>query len=227
MRSLYVCLVLAGCAQASVNPGDDTQEVYASVVRTDGSVTPTDSGSDVDAMGSGGCVTMTKNMLRNGNFESTPAGVDWNAQPIDNAFPIVTSDAGGVAAQSPAYRAWMGGLERTAAANKDVMYQDVTLPAMVSKLEFKGYYEIRTGEIGTSVYDRATVELSTSANVQLELIKAFDDNGATTAWTLFTKTFTGTYSGQIVRVRLSTASDSLDPTSFFFDTFELNATYCQ
>lgn len=221
MRSLYVCLVLAGCAQATSRP-DDT-EVDASVTRTDSSM-PADA-NDIDA--STGCVTMTKNLLRNGNFDTTPAGVDWNATPIDSNYPIVTSDAGGIAAHSTAYRAWMGGLERPAAANKDVMYQDVTLPAMVTALEFKGYYELRTGEIGTAVYDRATVELATSANVQLELIKAFDDNGATTAWTLFTKTFTGDYSGQIVRLRLSTASDSLDPTSFFFDTFELNATFCQ
>ena len=225
MRALYVCLAVAGCAQARSR--GDSEEIDASVSQ-DGSMSSTDARADagVDAP-PGGCVTMTRNVLRNGGFEATPVGTDWNATPIDSNFPLITSDAGGVAAQSPAYRAWMGGLERTAASNKDVLYQDVTLPAMVSKLELKGYYEIRTGEIGTSVYDRATVELTSMTNTQLELIKALDDNGATTAWTLFTKTFTGTYSGQTVRIRLSTASDSYDPTSFFFDTLELNATYCQ
>ena len=227
MRALYVCLAMAGCAQAR-SRGDDTGDTDASVPR-DGNMSSTDarSDADVDVDAPGGCVTMTRNVLRNGGFEATPVGTDWNATPIDSNFPLITSDAGGVAAQSPAYRAWMGGLERTAASNKDVLYQDITLPAMISKLELKGYYEVRTGEIGTSVYDRATVELTTATNTQLELIKALDDNGATTAWTAFTKTFTGTYSGQTVRVRLSTASDSYDPTSFFFDTLELNATYCQ
>jgi hypothetical protein len=228
MRLLYLCLVVgAGCAQGRTR--SDDVEIDASVARPDSGATPTDSnvGGGADAAGSGGCVTMTRNVLRNGSFEGTPVGVDWNATPIDASYPLITNQSGGVAAQSPAYRAWMGGLERTASTNKDVLYQDITLPAMVSKLELKGYYDLRTGEIGTTVYDRATVELTTVTNTQLELIKALDDNGATTAWTAFTKMFTGTYSGQTVRVRLSTASDSFDPTSFFFDTLELNATYCQ
>ncbi len=224
MRALYVCLAMAGCAQA-MSRGDDAEEIDASVSR-DASVS-SDAVADAGVDAPGGCVTMTRNVLRNGSFEATPVGTDWNATPIDAAYPLITNSAGGIAAQSPAYRAWMGGLERTASTNKDVLYQDVTLPAMISKLEFKGYYEVRTGEIGTSVYDRATVELTTATNTQLELIKALDDNGATTAWTAFTKTFTGAYSGQTVRVRLSTASDSYDPTSFFFDTLELDATYCQ
>jgi len=220
MRSLLVCLALAGCAQATSTP--ENTDVDATVRRdsTSGAdSTPSDSST--------GCTTMTKNMLRNGTFEGTPAGVDWNATPIDNTLPIVTNQAGGVAAQSPAYRAWMGGLEQSATTNKDVLYQDITLPPMTTKLEFKGFYDVRTGEIGSNIYDRATIELTTATNTQLELIKALDDNGATTAWTPFNKLFTGSYSGMTVRLRLSTASDSIDPTSFFFDTFELNATFCQ
>lgn len=170
---------------------------------------------------------MTKNLLRNGNFETTPAGSDWQATPIDSTAPIVTNDAGGVAAQSPAYRAWMGGIETTAANNKDVLYQDVAIPMSATKLEFKGYYEVRTGEIGTAIYDRATVELTTQTNTQLELIKALDDNGATTAWTAFAKTFTSAYAGMTVRLRFSSASDIIDATSFFYDTLELNVTFCQ
>ncbi len=224
MRLLLGCLALAGCAQASSMRGDDTEDIDASV-RRDVGTTSGDALVIIDAQGP--CVTMTKNLLRNGTFETTPAGTDWNATPIDASYPIVTSDAGGVPAQSPAYRAWMAGIEESAATNKDVMYQDITVPAMTTKLEFKGYYDLRTGEIGTNIYDRATVELTSTTNTQLELIKALDDNGATTAWTPFNKLFTGDYSGMTVRLRFSTASDSLDATSFFFDTLELNATFCQ
>ena len=222
MRLVFVCLALVGCAQASGTPGDDTEDVDASVQR-DGSI---GDASNIDAP-PGPCVNMTKNLLRNGTFETTPAGVDWNATPIDATLPIVTNEAGGVAAQSPAYRAWMAGLEVPATTNKDVLYQDVAVPPMTTKLELKGSYEVRTGETGTNIYDRATVELTSTTNTQLELIKAIDDNGATTAWTPFNKLFTGAYSGMTVRLRFSTASDSLDATSFFFDSLELNATFCQ
>ena len=205
--------------------GDDTGDADASV-RRDSSAGGDSSNIVVDAP-PGPCTPMTKNLLRNGNFETTPAGTDWNATPISATYPIVTADAGGVAAQSPTYRAWMAGLEESATINKDVMYQDVTVPPGTTKLELKGFYDLRTGEIGTNVYDRATVELTSTTNTQLELVKALDDNGATTAWTAFNKLFTGDYSGMTVRLRFSTASDSLDATSFFFDTLELNATFCQ
>jgi len=228
MRSLLVSLVgvVTACAQAGsgeprVGDIDASVRSDSSISLTDSSVTP-----PVDAPPAG-CTTMTKNMLRNDKLDGTPAGVDWQSTPIDAAYPIITGDAGGVAAQSGTIRAWMGGLERSASLNKDALYQDVVIPAMTTKLEFKGFYDVRTGELDGSVYDRATVELTTTTNTQLELVKALDDNGATTAWTAFTKTFTSQYSGMTVRLRFSTASDSLDPTSFFFDTLELNATFCQ
>lgn len=219
MRSLYIAL-LAGCASAGSNGGDDTGDIDASVRRDSSS--PADS-TTVD----GPCMPMTKNLLRNGNLEASPAGADWAATPIVATAPIVTDEAGGVPAQSPAFRAWMGGVETTAAANKDVLHQDVAIPMSATKLEFKGFYDVRTGEIGTTIYDRAIVELTTQTNTQLELIKALDDNGATTAWTAFAKTFSNAYAGMTVRLRFSSASDSIDATSFFYDTLELNVTFCQ
>lgn len=224
MRVLYVCLALGGCAQATSTPADDAGPIDASV-RRDGSQSLTDAPGSTSDAPPGPCTTMTKNLLRNSNFDTTPAGTDWNATPINSTYPIVTNDPGGVPAQSPVYRAWMGGLAQSGAT--DVLYQDVTVPPMTTKLELKGFYDLRTSEVGTNIYDRATVELTSVTNTQLELIKALDDNGATTAWTAFNKVFTGSYSGMTVRLRFSTASDSLDPTSFFFDTLALDATFCQ
>jgi len=230
MRSLYVCLALVGCAQARQGEDRSGDGIDASMVVSDSAVVHTDSsmsgGTDA-SMGSGGCTTMTKNMLRNFNFDATPAGADWQQTPIVAGSPIVTDEAGGIAAKSGAFRAWMGGYEQSSSTNKDVLYQDVVIPAMTTKLEFKGFYEVRTGELDSNIYDRATIELTNNGNTQLELIKALDDNGATTAWTAFNKLFTGNYSGMTVRLRFSTASDILDATSFFFEDLELNATFCQ
>jgi hypothetical protein len=227
MRSLYVCLALAGCAQAKSTDGDD-EPVDAAVVRTDASPQLTDGSPQpiVDAP-PGPCTTSTVNILDNSSFDGTPAGVDWNATPIDPAYPLVTNAVEGVPAQSATYRAWLGGFEQSASTNKDVMYQDVAIPATTTRLELKGYFDLRTGETTAGIYDRATVELTTTTNTQLELVRALDDNGATTLWTPFSKVFTGSYAGMTVRVRLSSASDIVDPTSFYFDTFELLATVCQ
>ena len=229
MRLLLACLALAaGCAQASVNPGDDSPEVDAGP-RPDSGSSLVDASVGGPDSGGGPCTTMTRNLLRNGDYDLSPTGVDWSAVPIDPAFPIVTNEAGGIAAQSGAFRAWMGGLERPAASNKDSLHQDVVVPAMTTKLELKGFFELRTGEVAgdANIYDRAVVELATNTGTQLELVRAFDDNGPTTVWTAFNKVFTGDYSGQTVRLRFSTTADSVDPTSFFFDTVVLEATFCQ
>lgn len=227
MRSLYVCLVLAGCAKGT-SGGGGGGDIDASV-RRDSTTVPTDSSMTMGTDASMGCTTMTKNMLRNGNYDATPAGVDWVGQPIDAAAPIVTDEAGGVAAKSGTFRAWMGGYEQSSSTNKDSLYQDVTIPAMTTKLEFKGFYDLRTGEnpLDTNIYDRATIELVTATNTQLELVKALDDNNPTTTYTSFSKLFTGSYSGQTVRLRFSTTSDIIDATSVFFEDIELNATFCQ
>ena len=57
-------------------------------------------------------------------------------------------------------------------------------------------------------------------------------SGATNAamwsatWTPLTKTFTGNYAGQTVRLRFTSTNDIINVTNFFFDTIALTATYC-
>jgi len=232
MRSLYVTLVLSAslgaCARANwdTGGGDETERPDASVGRDGGipgddrNVTPVDAPS-------GNCTVMTRNLLVNPAFDITPAGSGWNATPIDPAYPLVTDQSGGVAAQSATIRAWMGGLERATATNKDVLFQDVAIPPMTTVLELKGYYDVRSTEFIGGVFDTAPIELATQPHTPLQLVQTLHNEHETTAWTPFAKTFTGDYSNMTVRVRLSSASDSTDPTSFFFDTLELDATFCQ
>lgn len=218
MRSLYVRLALAasaltGCATAERSVGTEDASVAS------------DSSPGIDAPPA--CTVMTTNLLVNPAFDATPAGTGWQQTPIDAMYPLVTDQDGVVTAESGTFRAWMGGFLVAPASNKDVLSQDVAIPAGTTALAVRGVYDLRTDESDTLVYDTATIELTTTSDTQLELIQSLDDNGATTAWTPFSKTFTGSYGGMTVRLRFSTASDQYDVTSFFFDSITLDATYCQ
>jgi hypothetical protein len=224
MRSLYVVLVaIAGCAQAG--PSEHGADPDASVTRNDSALGGGDSNSGTDA----GCTVMTTNLLANGNFDA--GGTGWTVAPIISGDPIINTqagDGGAIAPQTPTYRAWMGGVEQAPSTNKDVMYQDVAIPAGTTALAFTGYYDVRTAETGTTAYDKADVELvATTGTTQLELIKHLDNNGKTTAWTMFTKTIAATVAGTTVRLKFSSAGDGLYATSFYYDSVALNATYCQ
>jgi hypothetical protein len=227
MRSLYVALVaIAGCAQAGSSEHGSNPD--ASVTRSDGSIGGNDSsvgGQDSTTA----CTTMTTNLLANGNFDA--GGTGWTVTPILTGDPIINTqatDGGPVGAQSPTYRAWMGGVEDAPSVNKDAMYQDVAIPPSTTALEFTGYYEVRSAETDATAYDKADVELvATTGTTQIELIKHLDDNGKTTSWTTFQKTIAATVAGTTVRLKFSTAGDGLYATSFYFDSVALNATYCQ
>ncbi len=225
VRELYVVLVAAGvgataCAQAGQSEPD------ASVVRNDGN------GQDSNVIStdsSTGCTVMTTNVLMNGNFDGGATG--WTVSPILSGDPIINTkaaDGGIVDAQTPTYRAWMGGVEEAPSANKDSMYQDVAIPQGTTALELTGYYDIRSAETESTEYDKGDVELvTTNGTQQLDLIKHLANTNKTTGWTPFNKTITTSLAGQTVRLRFTTAGDGLYATSFFFDSLALNATYCQ
>lgn len=234
VRQLYVVLVAAGvgstagltaCAQAGQSEHSDPD---ASVTRNDGNGGGGDSGV-TGADSSTGCTVMTTNLLMNGNFDGGATG--WTVSPILSGDPIINTkaaDGGIVDAQSPTYRAWMGGVEEAPASNKDSMYQDVAIPQGTTALEFAGYYEIRSDEPGPTEYDKGDVEIVTATGTQqLDLIKHLGNLDKTTGWTAFNKTITTNLSGQTVRLRFSTGGDGLYATSFFFDSVALNATACQ
>lgn len=221
MRSLYVVLVaVAGCAQAgTLERGQPDASVSRDGSTFDSSVGGTDAA----------CAVQTKNILVNGNFDAGSTG--WTVVPITSGDPLINTqagDSGPVGAQSPTYRAWMGGvLAGSGATVSDSMYQDVLIPASTTALVFKGYFEIRTSEPDGQIFDRATVELTSPSGTAIETIKMLDDNQKTTQWTAFDKTIAANVAGQTVRLKFSTTSDDSFATGFFFDTLSLDATACQ
>jgi hypothetical protein len=168
------------------------------------------------------CTVTTTNLLVNPSFDATPVGTGWVQTPIDPVYPIITAD--GTLVQSAPNKAWMAGIARANA--NDTLYQDVTVPAGATALALTGYYEIRTQELG-GVYDRAKIELVQTGGTLIQQAFAKDNSNATTAWTALQFTFATPHAGETIRLRLSTASDPTDSTSFFFDSLALNATVCQ
>jgi hypothetical protein len=166
---------------------------------------------------------LTVNLLANASFDDTPVGTGWIEMPIVSTSPLITPDDGVVEHSAP-YKVWMGGISNMP-PNQDSLYQDVTVPASTTQLVFEGYYEVHTAETGAAT-DNAAIELLTTSNAPLQVIKTLDNTQSTTAWTQIIQPITANVAGQTVRLRLRSANDTLNDTSFYFDTLELNATYC-
>jgi hypothetical protein len=241
MKRVSWAVLLVGCASGRANDQVDAdvgQQADAKVF-ADGriepqpdaqTVQPADASIDapklVDAYV---CTVQTQQKLLNPVLDLSPAGISWVMQNIDNAYPVVTGD-GVLGAHSAPYKAWMGGIageDIGASSATDGLYQDVQVPAGTTSLVFTGNYDVRTSETGTTVYDRGTVSLTKTDGTPLETIISLTNATPTAAWTSFSKTFSGNYAGQTVRLRFTTTNDIINPTSFYFDTFTLTATYCQ
>lgn len=220
--------VVSGCASAG--SALDEQRVDASVAAdapntptVDAPITPAIDAPITPAIDAPpACTVTTTNLLANPSFDMTPIGMGWVQAPIDPMYPIITAD--GTLVQSAPNKAWMAGLARANA--NDTLYQDVTVPAGTTALALTGFYEVRTQE-PFGVYDRAKIELVQTGGTLIQQAFAKDNSNPTTAWTAIQFTFAAPYAGQTVRLRLSTASDSTDATSFFFDSLALTATSCQ
>lgn len=241
MRPLYflaLSLAMVGCAKAEFREGaigvdsgvggEDPDASTEAGSDSGGHVpddAPTSTGTD---SGTGGCTVMTRDLLTNPSFEGTPAGTGWTAVPIVSMDPLVSdTSGGGIAAQSPTMRAWLGGVAQANAT--DQLYQDVMVPASTTSLVITGFYEVRTGETGTTVYDTGKAEITTTGGTSIEVIKSLDNAQATTTWTPLDHTFANLaqMKGQTVRVHFTSTNDGLYATSFYFDTLHLDATYCE
>lgn len=249
MRAL-VAVLLVGCASGRTNvaPGDgDINEFLDGTIENpldaaiDGAIVdakPIDAMVDakpIDAPPPDAappdayqCTVMTRQLLLNPVFDLTPAGTNWVMQNIDNAYPVIT-DQDGIVEHSAPYKAWMGGFVAPTIGGSvsDGLYQDVTVPAGTTMLVLTGYYEVRTGETGSTVYDSAQVALTQTNGTPIETALSLTNAGPTTAWTAFSKTFTPNLSGQTVRLRFTSSNDDSFATSFYYDTLALTATFCQ
>jgi hypothetical protein len=246
MRTLAAFL-LVGCASGQTTltpvdadtsvPRDGTIEAPADAA-VDAKVTPPVDAKPIDAPPIDApmvtppdayqCQVMTRQLLVNPALDLNPSGMGWVQQNIDNMYPIIT-DQDGIPEHSPPFKAWTGGFVAPTAGGSvsDVLYQDVTIPMNTTMLRLTGYYEVRTGESGSTVYDTAQVGLTQTDGTPIETALALSNAAPTTAWTAFDKTFTANLSGQTVRLRFTSSNDDSFATSFYFDTLALTATYCQ
>ena len=236
MKRVLLGCALAACASGRANDQSDASshgadaKVYldAPAVVTDGSIDahiiPPDAPPDAYQ-----CHVMTHQLLMNPVFDLNPSGMGWVQQNIDNAYPIVTGDDG-IAEQSPPFKAWMGGFagdDVGVATASDMLYQDIAVPPSTTQLAITGYYEVRTGETGSTVYDSAQLAITQTNGTPIETVKSWTNAAPTTAWTAFSYNVAANLSGQTVRVRFTTSNDYSNATSFYFDTFSVTATYCQ
>lgn len=214
---MFALCTLLGCATASrehvapdarQNPQPDASHVG-----------PTDAPSSTD--GAAHCTTMTSDLLMNGSFDGTPAGMGWTSTPANPSYPIVTTN--GLAAQSTPLKAWMGSF----VSASDDMHEDVAVPASTTALVVAGFYQVHTTETGTTPVDTAKVDLADTSGTSLESALALDNTQATTSWMPFSYPVTSNVAGQTIRLRFVTTNNSTKPTSFYFDTVSLKATFCQ
>lgn len=205
MRHHLVFLLSIGCATAGRDPAVGT-----------GGTPP-----GLDASPAVGCTMMTTDLLMNGSFDTMPAGSGWSSTPANPMYPIITSN--GVTPQSAPDKAWMGSV----ISATDDMHEDIAIPASATSLVLAGYYQVRTMETGTAANDTGKVDLATTGGTSLETALSVDSAHATTAWTAFSYPITSNVAGQTIRLRFTTVNNSTKPTSFYFDTVSLQATYCQ
>jgi hypothetical protein len=101
------------------------------------------------------------------------------------------------------------------------------VPANTTQLVLTGYYIVGTTETGTTVYDRASVDLQQTNGTPIENVMSLNNTTTTpAAWQLFTHTFTANVSAQTVRLRFTSTNDITNVSNFFFDTLSLKATHC-
>jgi hypothetical protein len=243
-RVLLAACVLSGCASGRAVDGDLDAAIGgpedANKIWLDGQlegtpdapadaqmVVPVDAAPDAYQ-----CQVQTVQLLQNPVFDLTPMGVHWVQQTIDSAYPLVTGDDG-VPEHTAPFKVWLGGLEGVnynSSSVTDVLYQDVSVPAGTTALRLTGYYEVRTAETTTTMaYDSAVVALVQTNGTPIATVRSLSNLTPTTAWTAFDHTFANAsaLAGQTVQLRLTSTNDVVEPTSFFFDTLALTATFCQ
>ena len=98
----------------------------------------------------------------------------------------------------------------------------------LTQLTLTGFYEVRTSEaVGDlNVYDTGSIGFTQTNGTPIAMVNSFSNITPTTVWTAINYTFPQTMSGQTIRLRMQSSNDIINPTSFYFDSFALNATHC-
>lgn len=222
--ALLAMLALGACARGGSVSDDEGPASGADAAVADAS--PDASLPDAPpAAPADACVPMTTQILANPALDLTPMGMGWVQQLISSSDPLITAQDG-VTEHSPPYKAWLGGFNAGSGNTvTDVLHQDVAIPAMTSQLVLTGFYQVRTEESGSTVYDTGSVALIQTSGTPIETVLSLSNATPKTSWTAFAHTFTQNVSGQTVRLRFTSSSDASRRTHFFFDTLALTATH--
>lgn len=158
--------------------------------------------------------SLTAQAVANPGFEGAAS---WS-QTASGGAAIITSDAS-VARTGSGY-AWLGG----ANSANDSLTQDVFIPGGQARLQF--WVRITTAEVSTSTaYDTMTVTLtSPSTGATVATLARFTNLSATSGWVQTPIYDLSPYSGQTLRLRFATTTDSSDITSFRVDDITINGT---
>ncbi len=181
----------------------------------------------------GPCTRQTKDLLVNGNFDAAPDGAGWMDTPLVTTLPTVTMGGvnnQGVSPHSPAGCAWMGGNWGTAERNTDILYQDVRIPSMTTSIVITGQYWTKSSEPSTATAeDTVAFTLETPGGTKLATVYSGGSNIRHEAWQPLNFSVVGApaYSGETIRVKLSSTNDGDNSSHFWFDSLALTADFCE
>jgi hypothetical protein len=172
------------------------------------------------------CAPQVTQLLKNPSFDQPPQGTGWTQTLIISDSPLITDEDGVVEHTAP-YKAWLGGFEALLFTTvTDSLVQNVTIPANTTALTLTGMYDVRTSEpASTTEYDTAKLTITETDGTVIATVLALSNKTPKTAWTMFGHAFTQNLSGKTVRFHITSTNDSLDVTSFFFDSLGLTATH--
>jgi Zn-dependent metalloprotease len=139
--------------------------------------------------------------LTNGGFESGSTG--WTA-----TSGVITNATGGTA-HAGSWYAWLDGYGST---HTDTLSQTFTVPAGTPSLRF--YNDITTDEVGSTVYDRLTVQV-VSGGVTTTLA-TYSNATPTSGYVLRTLSLSA-FAGKSVTVKFTGTEDSSAATNFLVD----------
>lgn len=237
--SALLSLILAACATAGVEDrGRGTDEDGGPKPNPpDGGSGRPDVGDVADAApvpdagppsDGGECEAELVDLLANGPFDDG-VGVGW-AETSGGGFPLVVAEGDGslpdeftVVPDTPAFLLYLGGYNSAV----DQAEQDVVVPGDAAALRLTGKARIETLETAALDFDRAFLEIASTAGVLEEELALFtnqDDTGE--QFITFDIPVAKNFAGQTVRFQVRDAADGSLDTHFFFDTLRLEASTC-
>ena len=185
-------------------------------------------GSGMGGAGGGSCTTVTV-PLRSPGFDSdTGAWVQYDDGMGPPTPPIILSGtSAGITAHSVPNVANLGGRDDI---YYEGHYQTVTIPAGAVTLTLSGYRQVITEETGSTIYDRARLQMyedALNATGFMGEFAVFTNVDANSGWAFFTGSLAvGARAGQMVDLDMWAISDSTLITDLFVDSLTLTAFVC-